>query len=489
MNNVMNDAANDAANDTTHAASPKISLPPLHTPAPAAIRIVGLGPGALGDLTLAAWQALSTAPRVLARTRRHPPLDELAAYTTIETCDDLYEQHEAFADVYAAIAERVVRLAQEVGGVVYAVPGHPWVGEATTRLILEQAAAAGLTVQVIGGQSFVEPTFAAVATDLMDGGQVVDAMLLAQQHHPQVEVGLPLVVGQLYSAQVAADVKLTLMNAYPDDHPVTLVQAAGTAQQQTRTLPLFELDHGDAFDHLTSLYVPPLRYGSFTALQEIVALLQAPDGCPWDRSQTLETLRKDLLGETAEVLEAIDLEADGSDNSAHIAEELGDLYSVSTMMVQIATSEGRFKMADSIHEIVTKLIRRHPHIFGDSMISGVDQLIQTWDAIKAAEKAAKGQMQSSPLDGIPAHLPALEKAHKLQSKAAKAGLLDRAALVAAQPQLGALLGNAPTAAALGELLWRVVALAHQHDLDAEDALRAYAVHFRQQHEARPKDEG
>jgi tetrapyrrole methylase family protein/MazG family protein len=456
-------------------------LPRLKLAAPAAIRIVGLGPGDVADLTLAAWQTLSTAPRILARTHRHPCLAELGERISIHSCDDLYEQYSDFAAVYAAITERVLMLAQEPGGVVYAVPGHPWVGEATTRLILEQATAAGLTVQIIGGLSFVETVYAAVGVDMMDGGQVVDAMLLAQQHHPQVEVGLPLVVGQLYSAQMASDVKLTLMNAYPDEHPVTLVQAASTAHQRVQKCPLFELDRGDNFDHLTSLYVPPLRYGSFTDLQEIVARLQAPDGCPWDREQTLESLRKDLLGEVAEVLEAIDMEAGGQDNSLHIAEELGDLYSVATMMVQIATEEGRFNMSDSIHEIVTKLIRRHPHIFGDTTISGVDQLVQNWDAIKAAEKAAKGQTQVSPLDGVPAHLPALEKARKLQSKAAKAGLLDRTALVQAQPTLSKLLGSSPNAERLGELLWQMVALAHQHDLNAEDALRAYAVAFRQQH--------
>src|SRR5262249_28051728 len=154
---------------------------------------------------------------------------------------------------------------------------------------------------------------------------------------------------------------------------------------------------------------------------------------------------------------------------------------VATMMVQIAISDGRFKMANVIHEIVTKLIRRHPHVFAADVISGVEQLIQNWDAIKAAEKAAKGQTQSSPLDGVPAELPALEKARKLQSKAAKAHLLDRAALIQSNPTVSALLGDAPTEESLGALLWQIVALAHQHDLDAEDALRAYAVAFRQLH--------
>ena len=456
------------------------SLPTLTLAPPAPIRIVGLGPGELADLTLAAWQTLSTAPRILARTRHHPCLEELGDRIPIHSCDDLYEQYEDFASVYAAITERVLQLAQEPGGVVYAVPGHPWVGEATTRLILERAAAMNLTVQVIGGMSFVEAVHGAVETDMMDGSQVVDAMLLAQQHHPRVEVGLPLVVGQLYSAQLASDVKLTLMNAYPDSHPVMLVQAAGTARQHIATRPLHELDHSSDFDHLTSLYVPPLLYGSFTDLQEIIALLRAPDGCPWDQAQTLETLRQDLLGEAVEVLEAIDMEADGSDNSPHIAEELGDLYSVATMMVQIATDEGRFKMADVMYEIVTKLIRRHPHIFGDAVVTGVDQLVQTWDEIKKAEKAAKGQTVS-PLDGVPAQLPALEKARKLQAKASKVGLLDRAEVAQTQPALREVLGNSPSAEALGELLWQVVAYAQQHGLNAEDALRSYAVAFRKQH--------
>jgi tetrapyrrole methylase family protein / MazG family protein len=466
------------------------SMPKLARPAPAAIRIVGLGPGDLADLTLGAWQALSDGPRIVARTRRHPIFEQWQLPVPLQACDDLYEQHAQFAQVYTAIATRVLAQAQQPGGVVYAVPGHPWVGEATTRLILDQAAAAGLTVQIIGGTSFIEAAFGAVGVDCMDGGQVVDAMLMAQQHHPRVEVGLPLLVGQLYSRDLAADVKLTLMNAYPDTHPVTLVQAAATAQQQTQTVPLHELDHETTrFDHLTSLYVPPLVQGSFTDLQAIIAHLRAPEGCPWDQEQTLESLRQDLLGEAVEVMEAIDLEAADptgmTDNSNHIAEELGDLYLVATMLVQIATEEGRFRAADVMREIVTKLIRRHPHVFGETVIdeqdaAGVAQIVANWDAIKAAEKAAKGQAESDPLEGVPAHLPALEKARKLQQKAAKAGLLDRKAVAQTQPHLAQLLGHAPTAAELGALLWQLVALAHTHDLNAEDALRTYAVAFRDQ---------
>jgi len=264
---------------------------------------------------------------------------------------------------------------------------------------------------------------------------------------------------------------------------VTLIQRAGggggAPDAAVRTLPLEELDRRSDFDHLTSLYVPPLRpYGSFTALAEIVAHLRAPEGCPWDREQTLQSLRQDLLDEAAEVLEAIDAETDDSDNSAHIAEELGDLYLSATMLTQIASEEGRFQLADVMRGVVTKLIRRHPHVFGDTEVQGVEGVLRNWDAIKAQEKAEKG-ITPHPLDGVPPALPALEKARKLQSKASKLGLLDRAAVAQANPQLAAALAGELDAETLGAALWQIVALAHAHDLNAEDALRSYAVRWRE----------
>ncbi len=447
----------------------------------AAVTIVGLGPGRVEDLTLAAWNTLANARQVIVRTRRHPCMDALPNAAAYLDCDDLYETHEAFPAVYSAIVDRVLTLAGATGPVVYAVPGHPWVGETTTRLLLARAAEENLNTHVVGGLSFIEPTFAAAGVDVLDGGQVIDAMLLARQHHPKLEVGLPLLVSQLYARWLASDVKLTLLNAYPPEHAITLIHAAGTEQQHARTLPLHELDHDDGFDHLTTLYAPPLpEYHSFCDLQEIVAHLRAPEGCPWDREQTLASLRHDLLGECAELLEAIDAEADNDDNSEHIAEELGDVFLSATMMAQIAAEEGRFQLGHVMHGVVTKLIRRHPHVFGDAQVDGVGQVLVNWDAIKAQEKAAKG-IAPHPLDGIPAALPALEKARELQSKAAKAGLLDRRAAGHANPSLVASLGDCINADAIGQALWQLVALAKEHDVIAEDALREQIGRFRTQH--------
>lgn len=443
------------------------------------IQIVGLGPGPANQLTLEAWQAVTTATTLVLRTDRHPCVGELTAQLApsaiVVHCDDLYEQHAAFEQVYLAIVERVLTLAQTHGAIVYAVPGHPCVGEMTTPMLQRRAQEAGIQVEIIGGVSFIEPGFAAVGVDPMDGVQVIDAMLIAKQHHPMVDVNLPLLLAQVYARWLASDVKLTLLNAYPADHLITIVQAAGAVQQRTTTVPLAELDHSDGFDHLTSVYIPPLApHSSFTALQELVAHLRAPDGCPWDREQTLASLRSDLLDECAELLEAIDAEQDGSDHSAAICEELGDVLLSATMLTQIATEEERFQMGDVVRGVVTKLIRRHPHVFGDVNVSGVDHVLANWDAIKAQEKAAKG-VKPSPLDGVAPALPALEKARKLQSKAAKAGLLDRRSLALANPTLSALLGDAPDEAQVGAVLWQLVALANQHSIEAENALRSFIV--------------
>lgn len=315
----------------------------------------------------------------------------------------------------------------------------------------------------------------------MRGSQVIDAALLADQYYPAANVCWPLLAGRLHGKALARRVQQTLMVAYPADHQVALLSGGSEGETDATWMPLADLDRYDGYDHTTSLYVPPLESGSgYADLQETVAHLRAPDGCPWDREQTLQSLRQDLLSECVEVMEAIDLDAGGADNGAHIAEELGDVMLLVTMMVQIAIDEGRFRMADVMQSIVSKLIRRHPHVFGDVDVEGAGEVSANWDAIKAQEKAQKGQVVGSPLDGVPAHLPALEKARELQSKAAKAGLLDRTALAASMPELAALLGAEPDEEAVGRLLWVATALAREHGVVAENALRRYAVMVRAQ---------
>ncbi|MCS7040925.1 MAG: MazG family protein, partial [Caldilineales bacterium] len=305
--------------------------------------------------------------------------------------------------------------------VVYAVPGDPPVAESTTHLIRRLAAERGLTVVVEPGVSFLEPTFAALDIDPIAGLQIVDAMTLAAAHHPPGSPNQGLIVAQLYSRLLAGDVKLTLMNAYPDDHPVTLVTGAGTADLRLRPMLLYELDRGEVFDDHTSLWVPPLaRPAGYEALQEVIAHLRSPEGCPWDRAQTHRSLRPYLLEETYEVLEALD-----NEDETALAEELGDLLIQAALHIQIATEEGAFKLPDVIGHVVEKLIRRHPHVFGTVQVADAGEVVRNWEAIKQEERrsaAATGrETRQTLLDGIPTALPALTLAQSYIERLTRVG--------------------------------------------------------------------
>src|SRR5512136_601852 len=271
------------------------------------ITIVGLGPGDPKLLTREAWEVLMAAPEVYLRTARHPTVEGLPASVTRHSFDEVYETTEEFGRVYETIAARVLELGQRPEGVVYAVPGHPYVAEATVGLIGARAAELGLPVRVVAGLSFVEPALAALGVDALPQLQLADALDLAAHHHPALSPDAPALVAQLYSASLASDVKLTLMNQYPDDHPVVLVHAASTPEAALEPVPLFEIDRSAQIAHLTALYVPPLPEPSaFESFQETIAHLRAPEGCPWDREQTHQTLRANLLEEAYEVLAALD---------------------------------------------------------------------------------------------------------------------------------------------------------------------------------------
>ncbi|MCP4591663.1 MAG: nucleoside triphosphate pyrophosphohydrolase, partial [bacterium] len=180
---------------------------------------------------------IESANELWLRTEHHPTVAGLPSHLMLHSFDYLYEEAEDFRQVYDAVANEVLRLGQRPGGVVYAVPGHPLVGEATVRQVLAQAEDAGLDTRVVQGLSFVEPTLTALRVDALAGLQLVDAVEMAGRHHPPLNPDLPVLLGQLYSRALAADVKLTLMNQYPDDHEVALVHAAGTRDQRIDRLP------------------------------------------------------------------------------------------------------------------------------------------------------------------------------------------------------------------------------------------------------------
>jgi len=439
------------------------------------ITIVGLGTGDPRHLTREACEILESAAEVWLRTERHPAVAGLPPRLTWHSFDYLYEGGEDFRQVYDGIADEVLRLGQRPEGVIYAVPGHPLVGKAAVKQILSRAEGAGLAVRVVEGLSFVGPALTALRIDALPGLQIHDALELAALYHPSLDPDLPALVGQLYSRSLAADVKLTLMNQYPDDHRVTLVHAAGTFEQRVIHLPLYELDRRDDIAHLTTLYVPPLPgVTSFEGLQDTVAHLRAPDGCPWDRKQTHESLREGLLEETYEVVEAID-----AGDAQALQEELGDLLLQVLLQTQIATDEAEFKMVQVIAGIDAKLKHRHPHVWGNLQVGDSDDVLRRWDELKREEKGP----DLSVLDGVPVAMPALQQADIYSRRAARVGFDWNAASGVADKVREELaeVEEATTPeqqeAELGDLLFAVVNWARWLNVDPETALRQANARF------------
>jgi len=452
---------------------------------PKGITIVGLGPGKPGFLTVEAQQVLRAAPEIYLRTRKHPTVEALPSSAVVHSFDDVYERAGTFEAVYAEIASRVVALGSREEGVVYVVPGHPLVGESSVQRILAVAEQCGLPARIVAGLSFVEPVCSRLKLDALAGLQIADATELALLHYPPFNPDLPVLVGQLYSRDLAADVKLVLMMLYPDDHQVTLIGAAGTEDEIARSISLYELDRSPQIDHLTSLYVPPLlEAGSLQAFQEVVSHLRAPEGCPWDREQNHRSLRPFLLEETYEVLQALD-----SDDTSSLKEELGDLLLQILLHTQIAIEQGEFQMADVVSHIVTKLIRRHPHVFGEVRVSGAEEVLANWEQIKN-EESGQDEARLGP-SAVPLSLPALARAQALQRRATRRGF-DWPDADSMWRQLEAQwqgFREAETADAqgtqFGELLLGLSTMASGLGIDAESVLREavarWEKHFHQSH--------
>lgn len=207
----------------------------------------------------------------------------------------------------------------------------------------------------------------------------------------------------------------------------------------------------------------------FDELVRVMARLRAPEGCPWDREQTHRSLRPYFLEETYEALEAIDAE-----DWARLSDELGDVLLQIVFHAQLASERGDFNIDDVITGIVTKLRRRHPHVFGEASVSGADEVVDRWEQIKRGESG--NEARESALDGIPEALPALQRAHKLQRRAARAGF-DWDDIAGPRAKIAEELAEVAAAQGervedeIGDLLFAVVNYARFLGVEPESALR------------------
>jgi XTP/dITP diphosphohydrolase/tetrapyrrole methylase family protein/MazG family protein len=198
-------------------------------------------------------------------------------------------------------------------------------------------------------------------------------------------------------------------------------------------------------------------------LRQTMARLRAPDGCPWDREQTHQTLTRCLIDECSELLDTID-----RNDIPHMREELGDVLIQVVFHAQLAAERGDFNFDDVAREINEKLVRRHPHVFGDGRADNSTQVIEVWEKVKAAEKAAAGKSESTLFKPLPPRLPALMFAEEVAKRIAKQKL--PAAGVVDAPRVAALAAGL-TEATAGRQLYELVAACRERGLDPEAALR------------------
>jgi tetrapyrrole methylase family protein/MazG family protein len=386
-------------------------------------------------------------------------------------CDDLYEVSEGFDDVYDAIADRVIE-ASRSGDVVYVVPGSPSIGEFAVRKILDRAP----DTEVVPAESFVDAVLAEVGYDPLDRGLQI---LNGHELPDPLVLDKPTVIGHLDRAEILADVLDAVARVMPEDTRVTLVVDAGSPGVRTFTSPPGEIPSVEA-GLRTSLFVDGEPGGLLGAVQVMRRLREE---CPWDREQTHHSLVKNLLEETYELVEAIAaLPEEGVDWVAYAAveDELGDVLLQVLFHEAIARETGGFDI-DGVAEVLRqKLVRRHPHVFGDVEVEDAGEVKRNWDRIKEEESGRPGSI----LDGVPEGLPGLQRAAKVQNRAAKVGFdWENAAQVV--PKLheetveleAAMSGDGDVTAELGDLLFSVVNLARHLGIDPELALRRSTATF------------
>ena len=301
---------------------------------------------------------------------------------------------------------------------------------------------------------------------------VSGASLLPLRHMP-VQPNLKIVVRKPQNPGLLFEI---LREEYPLDHPLEMIKA-----DESEEIPLSDFAaNNDLFADVDYLLIPPLpENNSFENFQNTVARLRGPNGCPWDRKQTHQSIRDDFLQEVYELLDGLDR----ADRDTTI-EELGDVLFHVILQTQIAIDNGEFNMGEVISRVNDKIVSRHRHVFGNPEDISPDQVTERWEQIKQKERA-KQHKKGGLLDGISRAMPALSQAFSCQKRAAKAGiewesvgdirlkLMEEADefINAQTPQ--------EKEEELGDLLFCIVSLACEYGIDPESALRMANLKFRE----------
>ena len=437
------------------------------------ITVAGLGLGNFDRIPPAAQSVLlDDSVTIVCRTRHHPAATHLASLRDVVFCDDLYESSDSFDAVYRAIVSRVL-VAAEVGPVVYAVPGSPHVGELAVRGILDS----GVSVEFMSAESFVDAILTEVGYDPLDRGlQILNGHDLPD---PLI-LDKPTIVAQVDKPELLADVTAAIDRVVSAETRILVLVDLGSSEAR-----VIETGPGrvasDLAGQRTSLFLDPVPGGLVGAVRTMRRLREE---CPWDKEQTHASLTKNLVEESFELIEAIGrLPEDEVDWVAYAAveDELGDVLLQVLFHAVIARQVGAFDIDDVAEVMRQKLVRRHPHVFGDVEANTAEEVKANWNRRKEAER---GKPASSVLDGVPTGMPAMHRAAKVQNRAEKAGFdpFEISSMVSnlteAVDALGAAVSDSELAdEAFGSLLFSVIDIARRVGVDGDMALSAAVNRF------------
>lgn len=404
----------------------------------AELTIVGMGPGAPELLTLEASRALHEAETLILRTGRHGVAESLAAEgVAFTTLDALYEDARDFEAIERDCAA-AVRRALKDGDVTYAVPGQGILSDGTVQRLLRSR----IRVRILPGVSEAGLALARTGRNAADASDGLIQIPAALVDPSLLNPRLPLVVTQLDDPYQAGEAKLALQSVYGDEAPGFYVSPAGV-----RKLPLSLLDRQKDTDHRCLYYLPGREEDArmdFTDLLGIMDILRSQ--CPWDRKQTHESLRRYLLEEAYETVDAID-----RDDPSALADELGDVLYQVVFHAAVASGQGDFDILDVTDAICRKMISRHPSIFSGE--GGPESDDENWEALKARSRGDETPGASAAR--VARALPALMRAQKL----AKYLSVEPAEL----PELDE--------RSAGDWLFAVACGLRERGIDAETALR------------------
>jgi tetrapyrrole methylase family protein/MazG family protein len=393
----------------------------------------------------------------------------------------------ATAAAIGGVVGEIAEHARHHENVVLAALGNPLDDDPLARATREQAGSMGIQIETVAGVGLLDTAVRQLGLDVYASGlQVVGSAALGGPGETErtdnaflgvyrsVDPARPLLVRIEEPSRSATVMARVLRGLYPASHLLRVARFPSTdpgSEPETMTLEAvagIESAGGPVF-----VYLPPAdRHAdeaSFDTLRFVVARLRGPGGCPWDREQTLQSIKKHLIEETYEAVDALDRE-----EYHRFAEELGDVLLQVVMYAQLGREAGRFTLEDVLAAVNAKLVRRHPHVFGEVQVSGSADVLKNWERIKRAEK---GEAATTTFAGVPEAAPALMRADAVQSRAGRYGWVpsttETDCAAPAKPDLT----DEARLAALGSSLFQLVTLARRFHLDPEEALRLATNRF------------